>query len=263
MTDNNKNYISTQLSLSSYLNKEERKYYEKLHQTLPKMEKNQVNIVGIDIKKDNPNRIVVTAFVRSTVEKPINIKPKSIILLDKNLEIFAKKKEDFTNMGTMFPNTSKPLVIEFLKDHLELVDLNQLTSWSLAFKKNVEHRIDFSDLDKEVSETTKVKLNELAQKESLEENELSLMGFSAKRDESNNLLLILLIRNGTKKNLKIKQLPLKFYDATGELSAQGTFKIEDMIVLANTSKPITLVFPFSSIIKKDLDLSEWSVVHNE
>ena len=87
------------------------------------------------------------------------------------------------------------------------------------------------------------------------------MGLSAKRDHQEGLEITLLVQNGTKDNLDIQKLPLNFYDATGELAAQGTFQLKDFVVYANTSKPMTIVFPKLGILKQTLDLESWSLEH--
>ena len=95
----------------------------------------------------------------------------------------------------------------------------------------------------------------------MSDNELSLMGLSAKRDDLEGLEITLLIQNGTKDNLEIKKLPLNFYDASGELAAQGTFQLKDFTVQTNTSKPMTIVFPKSGILKDNMNLETWSLEH--
>ena len=61
------------------------------------------------------------------------------------------------------------------------------------------------------------------------------------------------------KNIQIQQLPLTVEDATGEIIAQGGFKLEDFEVKANTSKPWTFIFPKSLVTKEQPDLSTWKV----
>lgn len=260
--------VPTQLTLPSHFNDDERRHFEQLHHNLPPMGENELNIVGIELAVTELQTIEVMAFIRSTLDNPLLIESTQITLLDKNLQPFAEKKEDFEKLGTLSPKTAKILKLVFSGNEIiqDQPDFELLKSFSIVFKQTIksQHRVDFSDLNEdEISDSTKEWLNEIDQKAPLEENELSFMGFSAKQDEESQLLVNLLIRNGTKDNLDIKQLPLKFYDATGDLAAKGTFKIDNVTVLANTSKPLTLVFPVSGIIKEDLDLSEWKLVHNE
>src|SRR5699024_6073038 len=101
-----------------------------------------------------------------------------------------------------------------------------------------EHWGDLSELPKgSISEFTEAKLNRLVKETELRKDTLSLIGLSAKVDASQNLTLTLLIRNGTGHDLELTQLPLKLYDAAGDLSAQGTFRLDKVRVVAHTSKP--------------------------
>lgn len=256
--------LSTQLALPADLSQSRREHYKRLHQDLPKMSKNQLNITGVELKANKLHTIKITAFIRSTIEKPVALRPTRILLLDKNLEPFAETVATLSNLGTLFPNTSKLFSIQFVKEDFIQFNLEQLDYWSVAFKENSKHRIDFSDFDAhKLSESTKIWLTEFSQNEPLAKNELSFLGFSAELDESNNLLVHLLIRNGTHDDLKIKQLPLKFHDATKEIVAKGIFTFEGLIVQAKTSRPIALVFPASTIKKDHLDLSKWLLLHDK
>lgn len=256
----NQSYISPKLSLSSNLNKQTKEHYKKLYQKLPNMEVEQLMITGVELQLEKLHTIKVLCFIRSTIKEPIRIKRRNIILFDVNLDPFAEKDEAFKNLGTLLPNTAKPFMIEFSNEHLKQWNINNLSSWSLDFKENSRHRIDFSSFNEnKLSPATRSWLQELCKRKPLKRNELSFMGFSASLDESNNLAIHLLIRNGTDESLKIKQLPLNFYDATEELVATADFSLNNFTVHANTSKPVALIFPANNIIKDHLDLSNWSI----
>lgn len=250
------------LLFPNQMDEKQKKHYQKLHDYLPTMKGNQLNLTIAEIEITDSEDIKVHAFVRSTVEKPIDLQTTKLFLVNPDSKIIAEKTEDFFNIGTLKPNTSTIYSIEFPIKNLNTFNVNEMKNWTLAFEYNVKHRIDYSDLDEsKISESTKNTLNNIVKEVPLHENELSFMGFDAKIDEEKNLHVNLLIRNGTKDNLDIKQLPLKFYDASNKLSAQGTFKMNEVSVLSNTSKPITLVFPSTSILKEELDLSHWSIEH--
>lgn len=267
LTEENENtYVTTQLSLppSIRVSKYQMNIYKILHEKLPKMKKNRFNIYGAEIKIVNKKKIIVTAFIRNTVPKDLRLNPAVVILLDEQMEPFAKVKVDFSKLGALPPNTARPWTIEFPEDSFLQEDTNKLNKWSLAFEKNITHQVDYSDMDEsKISEKVKNQLTEIIEKAPLDKGEISFMGLTAKFDDANNIVTTILIRNGTDQNIEIKQLPLKLFDATGDLSAQGTFKLKNLDVMSNTSKPISLVFPNSSILKPDMDLTKWRIEHNE
>lgn len=253
-----------ELKFPKKLSEVKKDHYKKLHNDLPAMKENQINLTAVEIDFPDPDTIIVTSFIRSTVNKTVRLENTNILLIDKNAKVLSDKKEDFSELGPLTPNSSQLYTFIFPNKNIQTLNPDEAKNWSLAFESNLKHRVDYSDLDEsKIPQSTKDRLQEIIEKMPLDENELSFVGFSAKSDDKNNLQVSLLIRNGTEDDLDIKQLPLRFYDGSKELTAQGTFKIEDFTVLANTSKPLSLVFPAKSIIKDELDLSSWSVEHNE
>lgn len=254
--------FSSQLLFPATFSQNDKEYFQKIYQKLPVMKKNQLNIIGVKLEVSEFDHIKVSAVIRSTLEKKITMQPQKIILLDKNLDPIAEREVTFTEINPLSPNTSKILTIVFSKIHFKNAIHYPLEHWSLAFAKNIEHRVDLSDFNAHLlSKSTKKFLTNLVQNELLEKNELSFLSFSAKQDNARNLHVHLLLRNGTRDDLKVKQLSLHFYDATEELIARGVFTFDQLTVQANTSKPIALVFPASSIEKDHLDLSKWSLLH--
>lgn len=254
---------STQLYLDSGLSKEERDYYKSLHKGLAKMKKNQINIQGVDFKV-NDKTIISTTIIRSTVEKEVNLKPAELLLLHKDLGEIARKREEFLGLGSLKPNTAKVWQISF--EDLKLIDFKKEDSnrLSIGFAVNMEHRLDLSDLDEEmISQAAKEEINRILKRLDLKSDNLILTGLAANFNENKDLETTLLISNGSNNNLEIKQLPLELYDGNKNLSARGIFKFENLNILANTTKPISLVFPRSSLLREDMDLSSWSIVHKE
>ena len=263
MSSNEDEYIPTRLSFPSHIviGEEDKQYYMKKHDSLPEMKKNQFQVSGIELVVQN-GEILVPSFIRSTVSKPVSLKNTTILLVDQDTTTIAKTEVDFSALDVVQPNTATFWNILFPKESVEISDLSEMKSWSLAFEVNTKHQLDLSELKEgAISEAARAQLEEIINESELSDNELSLMGLSAKRDDLEGLEITLLIQNGTKDNLEIKKLPLNFYDAAGELAAQGTFQLKDFTVQTNTSKPMTIVFPKSGILKDNMNLETWSLEH--
>lgn len=263
---NDYNHILTELSPSPNISMtaEDYNYYVEQHKHLPKMKKNQLSIFGIDLTKDSKNQMIVKSFIRSSIEKPVHLKTSPIVLLDQAGNVVARVIVDFSDLGTLPPKASRPWTFIFPRETIRLPNINKLSAWSLAFETTAKHKLDLSDMgEKTISEFSKAKLEKLIQQAPLEKDEFSLMGLSAKQKKSGELTITLLIRNGTGRDLQLKQLPLKLFDAHSKLCAQGTFILEHLTIRANTSKPVTLVYPESSILTKEMDLSRFSIQHVE
>ena len=264
MSKSKKQYIVPKLILDSKMKANDKDYYNNLHKKLPPMLENSLNISGIKFEKNSLGQIIVDVFVRSSLSKAVYIEEYPIVLLDRNKEVVAKKIEKFQDFGELPSKTAKLWKIEFSKENIKQYNFENLEKWSIAFEENLQHRLDLSDLNEDkISEDTKEFLNKIIKQQNVQKNELKLTGLSVNRNDSEQVNATLLISNGTTENLKIKQLPLKLYDAGNDLVAKGTFKMENLSVQANTSKPISIVFPESSILKKNMDLSRWTIEHHQ
>lgn len=259
----NEEYFSTTLHFPSHIviGEEDKVYYQKKHDALPRMKKDQFQVSGIELVAQN-NEIIVPSFIRSTVSKPVTLKNTVIVLVDQDAQPIAKRKVDFSDLGVLEPNTTTFWNIKFPEESIERTNLEDLKSWSLAFGEKTKHRLDLSELaEGAISEEARMELEAIIDETVLSDTELSFMGLSAKRDATDGIEVTLLVQNGTKDNLDIQRIPLNFYDATGELAAQGTFILKDFVVDSNTSKPMTIVFPKSGILKDTIDLETWSLKH--
>lgn len=170
--------ISPKLFLSSTLNEKTKEHYKQLYKKLPMMQDEQLMITGVELKIEKTHTLKVLCFIRSTLKRPIRINTRKIILFDENSEFFAKKDEGFNSLGRLLPNTAKPFMIEFSKEHLKQLNINNLGSWSIDFEENKKQRIDFSSLDEnKLSHSTKSWLEELSKKNHSKETNYLLWFF--------------------------------------------------------------------------------------
>lgn len=264
MSKDGKNYIKPELILDSKIEEKKKDYYKNVYKQLPLMIESSLNITGIKLAKNKSEEIIVQVFVQSTLPKAVYIEGYPVVLLDKNNKVVARKREKFEGLGEFAPNTAKLWEIKFSKEQIEQYNFENLEKWTVAFEKNLQHRLDLTGLDEsKISKETKDFLKEVIDKKDFTEEGLTLTGLSANKSDSGQVNVTLLISNSTQRNLEIKQLPLKLFDAKDILTAQGTFQMQDLIVQANTSKPISIVFPPSSVLNKNMDLTSWSLVHHE
>ncbi|MGM8212724.1 SLAP domain-containing protein [Virgibacillus sp. W0430] len=239
-------------------------YYALHNNQSPKLKQNQLSLYGIEIIKQNDRTITIPALIRSTITKPVQLQSAPIVLLDKNGKVRAREIVNFSKLETLRPNTAQPWIFHFSTESTITNITCDKNSWLLAFEQKSKHRLDIRDLNRaNVSAESIDTFNKIVdQAPPLDQNELSFLGLTMKR-EAGGLKTTLLLRNGTSSDLELKQAPLIVYDATGDRVAKGTFTFSKLIIKANTSKPLTLIFPKSSIIKDRIDLTSWSVKHAE
>ncbi|MGJ9458128.1 accessory Sec system S-layer assembly protein [Oceanobacillus sp. CF4.6] len=256
--------IKTELSIlpNWKIRNEDRYVYAFHNNESPKLKVNQISIYGMELKKLKNNNLIVTALIKNTVKKSIHFNNTTILLLDGNKNIIAKKEFNLKELGAIPPNGARPWKFTFNKDDLIAKGTEiDTSSWSLAFEIKKKHRLELEESwEKSIAENTKASLEEIvANAAPLKSGEVNFMGVQAKQNEKSELAVTILIRNGSHKNVTLKQLPLGLKDASGEEVTKGGFELKDFTVKANTSKPWTFIFPESMITKEEIDLSKWQV----
>ncbi|MBM7570261.1 accessory Sec system S-layer assembly protein [Aquibacillus albus] len=225
---------------------------------------NQLSLAGIDIEKQGKN-YVVTAFIRQTLSKSIKLKDTPILLIGPDNEKLGRKVFDLSKAGVIPANSSRPWQFVFKPKDLYIKEEDIATdNWSLAFElkpTSRKNQLDLADSWKKSLADESVKSLEklVANAAPLKPGEMNFMGIDAKFNENKDLSVTILMRNGSEKNVYFEQIPLKIEDASGDLVAQGNFKLEKFEVKANTSKPWTFIFPQSLLQKENPDLKKWRV----
>ncbi|WP_106496179.1 accessory Sec system S-layer assembly protein [Lentibacillus sp. Marseille-P4043] len=255
--------VETELSIpESWSVKNEERYVYAFHNNQsPKLKRNQVSIYGIELNKLKNNGYVATALIKNTVQKEIQFNETTILLLGPDNEVVARKEFDLSRVGKIPANGARPWKFNFTpQDIVTKTDLPK-SEWKLAFELKKKHQLDLDESwEKSIAEETKANLEKIvANAAPLKPGEVNFMGISAKYNDNNDLAVTILIRNGSRKNMTLEQIPLAFKDASEEIVAKGAFKLEDFVIKANTSKPWTFIFPASLIKKEDIDLSKWQV----
>lgn len=256
--------IYTELSLHPtwQISQEEQYVLRFLNNDLAPLKPNQISLAGIEISKEN-EKIIATAFIRSSLSKPIRLKDTTLLLLDEEGTLIARKQFDLSSVGEIPPRSSRPWKFPFEAKLLQIPSENiPKEGWQLAFELKPKHRLDLEESwEKGLSAEDKEKLQQVVEKAGApKDGEVNFLGLSASRDAEENLRITLLIRNGCNKGIKIEQLPLEIIDASGEVVAKGTFKLNDLEVKAFTSKPWSFIFPKEMVIKENPDLSQWKAV---
>jgi accessory Sec system S-layer assembly protein len=246
------------------LSPQEKYVYQFHHQQLPPLKPNQISISGMKLIEYNEGFVVV-AFLRSTLPKPIRFEQIDLLLLDENGQAIAKRQFDMDSFGELPPMTARPWRFLFSAED-KLVDKIPQEGWKIAFElKQVphpkEHRLDLAESwEQALSSQQREHLQKLLETlPPLSAGEINFMGLEAKVNEKRDLVVTLLIRNGSDKNIQLEQIPLVVEDASGDVVCKGVFHLENFEVKANTSKPWTFIFPSNLLLKEEIDLTKWKV----
>lgn len=254
--------LETTLSIPESWNlTEEEKYVYAFHNSQsPKMKPNQLAIYGMElIENENDDTIRITGLIRSTIPQTISFEDIAIVLRNEKEEVIAYKRFDLSKLGDLPPNSARPWDFHYNKSDFIKPIATLPKEWSLAFRIETEHRLDIDPSWEDIlSENQKKQLEQLIEQIEDVRDEVKFTGFSAYHEENGNLIVSVLIRNGYDRDISIEQLPLAVRDGSGEEVARGAFKLDNLTVKANTSKPWTFTFPKSLVLKDDIDLSRWA-----
>ncbi|ASS87122.1 accessory Sec system S-layer assembly protein [Geobacillus lituanicus] len=252
--------VYTELSLHPSWNvpAEEQYVLRFLNNELLPLKPNQISLSGISLSKEIDG-VVVSAFVRHSLPKPIQIGRVPLLLLREDGSVLARKEFDLRELGELPPKTSRPWRFIFGHDTLQTDDIPS-EGWKLAFELKPKHRLELDkSWEEALPETEKEALRRLVDELGPPKaGEVNFFGLQAVVADG-ELRVTVLIRNGSDKTIYLEQLPLQVEDAAGEVVAKGGFKLDRLEVKANTTKPWTFIFPQSLIQKEEPDFSSWKL----
>lgn len=238
------------------LTTEQKYYFQYVNNELPPLKKNQVSLSGIEWKKEG-DHYVVTAFVRNSLDQSIRFDHMPLLFIGPDGKVIGRKIFPMNELGDIPPKSSRPWRFVFTTNDLYTEDIPE-TGWKLAFELKKPHQLDLEESwQQHLKEEDKQKLEQLVRSLTPpKQGEVNVMGLQALINNEGNLVVTLLIRNGSGKNITFEQMPLAVEDASGDIVARGAFTLQ-LEVKANTSKPWTFIFPKSLLQKESFDFSTW------
>jgi accessory Sec system S-layer assembly protein len=255
--------VETNLSLPSHWNlpKEDEYVFRFLHNELSPLKVNQISLSGVDIERDT-TAIKVTAFIRNSLPQSIRLNDAEILLLNDQREIAARKKFDLSELEEIPSDSSRPWVFSFEQDTWGNANLPE-TDWTLAFNlgSKSKHKLDLdatwnNRLSKNEIQTFKNVVDTLP---ALNSNEFNITGIEATVTENSDLHITALFRNGNSRAIRIQKLPIEIVDGNKKIIAKATFKLDNVEVKPNTSKPWVFIFPNDLVTEENIDLNNWSI----
>lgn len=231
---------------------------------LEPLEEGNIAISGFNMVP-HEDGIEIAAFVRNASDKPVVLEKMTLLIMFEGDKLFTRQEFDLGELGEIPAFHARPWNFIFTREHFITTNV-LLQNWRLAFELAQKKMVLPQNLELEESWVTsltddqKKYFIELAKNlPELKEGEVNVQSVQAKQNDEGMIRAILLIRNGSTQNLSFEQLPLALFDATGEKVAEGVFQLKDFVVNSQTSKPWMFIFPKESILKENVDLSQWRV----
>ncbi|MCG7315692.1 MULTISPECIES: accessory Sec system S-layer assembly protein [Brevibacillus] len=231
---------------------------------LEPLEEGNIAISGFNMVP-HEDGIEIAAFVRNASDKPVLLGKMTLLIMFEGDQLFTRQEFDLSELGEIPAFHARPWNFVFTREHFITTNV-LLQNWSLSFELAQKKMVLPKNLEleeswvKSLTDDQKKYFIELAKRlPELKEGEVNVQSVQAKQNDEGMIRAILLIRNGSTQNLSFEQLPLSLYDATGDKVAEGVFQLKDFVVNAQTSKPWMFIFPKESILKENVDLSQWKV----
>ena len=95
--------------------------------------------------------------------------------------------------------------------------------------------------------------------DALDADQVDFLKLSIQKNSNNDLIIKVLIRNGSKENLDIKQLSMQILNKNKEIVGQGTFVLDGLIIKAYCAKASQFRIPSKSVFIKNSNFSECSI----
>lgn len=231
---------------------------------LPPIAAGNVSLAGIKIFP-HEDGVEVTAFVRNGLARPIRLQSMPLVMLIHGDQLFARQTFDLSELEEIPAYHARPWSFVFKRENFLQKDA-MLANWKLAFEMAQKKLVLPQQLEleeswiKALSDEQKNSLINLARNlPPLQPGEVNIQSVQISRAEDQSLRAMLLIRNGSEQSLSFEKLPLVLIDAQNEKVAEGVFELGGLTVNQGTSKPWLFIFPESSIVKENPDLSRWRV----
>ncbi|NGP44959.1 accessory Sec system S-layer assembly protein [Bacillaceae bacterium SIJ1] len=247
-TPNRNEPVQTKLSFHPQwkLQDEEKYVYQFMSNDLPALQPNQISMAGIDLQV-NRKDVGVTAFVRNSLAYDIGLPKMGVYLLDKDENQLGHRVFDLARLGRLPAESDRPWLFTFRDADLN-VPKDELPSsgWALAFdlkKPEEKHTLELHpEWRQKLIRPHQRKLKEFVEENPPAKNQISFTGLNAEYKENGDLNVMLLIHNGTSKDLVIKELPIRIVDREGNIIAEAGFSMEEFPIGAHRSKPWSFSF---------------------
>ncbi len=255
--------VETELSLHPTWNltKEDIYSFQFLNNECPPLKPNQLSLSGINIIQDGDD-YRVTAFVRNSLDKAVALGDTTLVLLNESDKVLGRKVFHLAELGEIPARSSRPWNFYFTKKDLLSTNI-PAEGWKLAFLLETavpeKHTLDLEPTwEKALSSANKKQLKKIVEDLGApKDGEVNFIGLQAKVAPEGDLHATLLIRNGSKKEVQLEEMPLVIEDAAGDIVASGGFKLDNLKIKGNTTKPWTFIFPKAQVTKAAPDFSRW------
>lgn len=265
-----KNAIDIKLSLTPEMEvvmSEVQKEYleEEMSESIPEIERGQVNVSGVYAYKDG-DKWEVKFYIVNGLNQELNFEKVPFKMITSSGEEIAYQVFNLKDMGNIPPYSARPGKVYFNKGNV-FVDEIKHDDWALVFDANIKAvtyaDIEFENFPEEMAEKDKNAFNEFLKKiPKVKKGRLTADIFTMLQYKNGDMLLTLVFRNGSDKEVGIEKLPLTLKDENGDIVFSAAYTLENFKVSPQRAKILSVVVKKDILLKEEVDLTKAQLSFN-
>jgi len=258
--------VPTVLSLLDYdenvMSDVQKEILEEEISELEPIKEGQLNVFGI-YAYDLGDKFEVKVYIRNGLSSSIKLGYMPFIILNSKNKTLAYQIFNLESLGEIPSHAARPVKLYFQKKNV-YVDSIPMDDWYVAFDTRVDVKrrvkVEYENLPKDIGVEEKIVFdNFLKELPELNEGEFTVSTFSIGVQKNGNILVTLVIRNGTNKQISLDKIPMTVKDANGTVVKSNLFKLNDLSIGAHRARVCNFAFPTGLTLEEDVALNNWTV----
>lgn len=233
---------------------------EELEEFVP-IKENDINVATTYVYDDG-EEIEAKVYFRNGFTRKVNLEYLPLLLVNSKNEVLAKKVFDLREMGDIPSLGARPWKVSFPKSE---VDMNKFSpsDCKVIFDAQIKAvnyaKIELEPLPESMQELKAVFENYLKELPGIEKGNVSVTNFNIALSNEGKILVTLMVRNATDKNVKVEAIPVTLKDENNNIAAAGLFNLSDFEVPSMKAKICTLAFDTELNLTETISLDKWNV----
>lgn len=229
---------------------------------LEPIKEDQVNVSGI-YAYNSGDKVEVKVYIRNGLSKGVKLEYVPFVITNSKGDTLAYQIFNLESLGEIPARSARPVKLYFEKKNV-YVDNIPMDDWNVGFdtRINVKRRVraEYENLPKDIEVEEKIIFdNFLKELPELNEGEFTVSTFSIGVQKNGNILITLVMRNGTNKPIKLDKIPMSVKDANGTVVKSNLFELKDFSVSPFRARVCNFAFPTGLTLEQDVALDNWSV----
>lgn len=258
--------VSTVLSLLEHddnvMSDVQKEILEEEISELDPIKEDQLNVSGI-YAYNSGDKLEVKVYIRNGLSKSVRLEYVPFVISNSKGETLAYQIFNLESLGEIPAHSARPVKLYFEKKNV-YVDTISMDDWNVGFdtRINVKRRVraEYENLPKDINVEEKIIFdNFLKELPELNEGEFTVSTFSIGVQKNGNILITLVMRNGTNKPIKLDKIPMSVKDANGNVVKSNLFELNDFAVSPFRARVCNFAFPTGLALEQDVALENWTV----